>query len=87
MTTDRIAALEKEVAKLRAEVADVRDALKFECDSNTTSITKICRMITANTRDLNALMYKVLPEHAATREQIDNILRIDGLPNSEIKKT
>jgi regulator of replication initiation timing len=67
MTDDRISALEREIAKLRAEVADVREAIKAESDNNTHHIILLHKWVTT-------LAYKVMPEYAETREQIDGIL-------------
>jgi hypothetical protein len=68
MHDDRISAVEKELAKLRAEIADVRKAIKLESDHTTEDITKIWDWITH-------LAYKVLPQHAGTRSQVEKIFQ------------
>ena len=78
MTDDRILALERELAKLRAEVADVRAAIKAESDNNTHHIILLHNWVTT-------LIYKVMPEHAETRDQIDGLLGLNPLPTKQGK--
>jgi hypothetical protein len=78
MTDDRILALEEEVAKLRAEVADARAAIKAESDDTTHHIISLHNWVTT-------LAYKVMPEHAETREQLDGILGLKPPPGEQGK--
>lgn len=73
MNNDRISALEKELEKLRAEVADVRAAIKLESDCSTEHLGKIYDW-------LNEIVYKLMPEHNAVRRQINGILGLEAPP-------
>lgn len=73
MNGDRISALEREVAILRAEVADVRQALKIVSGSTTDHIVSLGKAVGNHGTWLTRLAYKVMPEYEATRQQIDKI--------------
>jgi hypothetical protein len=62
------------VAKLRAEVADVREAIKEESDNTTKSLLSIYKRLGITSDCMTTLIYKVMPEHAETRERLDSIL-------------
>lgn len=87
MTDQRLAALEQEISRLRAEVADVRKAIKAESDNTTTHVVKlykdikstneriisICENVSRHSDWLTTIIYKFMPEHKAARDQIDSI--------------
>lgn len=89
MTDDRILALEREIERLRAEVADLRKALMAESDDTTKNIisinkrtVSICENVNRHSDWLTTLIYKFMPEHKAARDQIDSIFCLsDDRPN------
>jgi hypothetical protein len=87
MDHDRLSRIEKEIAQLRAEIADVRNAFKLECEDTTDHI----RFINANIKKINLhlvtagnhltrLLFKVMPEYASTRLQVDAIVERGSRP-------
>lgn len=81
MNDDRIAMLEREIAQLRTELEDVRSAISIVSNSTTDSLVSLHQSgitVSGNLKRLNdwvtTLIYKVMPEHEGTREQIDSIL-------------
>lgn len=85
MTDDRILALERELAKLRAEVADVRQAIKEESDNTTRHIISINKGMGLTSDWMTTLIYKVMPEYATARKQLNGIFGLDSPPPSHEK--
>ena len=58
---------------IRADVADVRNATKIISDSTTWHICSINDQLGNNGKWLTQLIYKVMPEYAEARQQIDRV--------------
>ena len=83
MVYDRISALEREIVKLRAEVADVRAAIKADSDDTTKHIVSLNKGLGLANDWLTSLIYRVMPEHAEAREQLDGILGVKRPPTKQ----
>lgn len=80
MTDEEIIALRKEIDALRAEVADVRDAIKCEADNTTEHFDAIYRFITDIHEYLMPVVRKVFPGYCAAKKQIDDFMERHGGP-------
>jgi hypothetical protein len=67
--------LRAEVKLLRAEVADVRNALKFESDSTTGFINKIYQAISDIDDRLYPVLHKVFPDLAPMQAAVDDCMK------------
>lgn len=79
MNDDRIRLLEEKTATLEAEINLLRSLLKVESDDTTRRINSINKSLCWVWDWLVPVLYKVMPEFAKTRGQLDGIL---GFPAS-----
>ena len=75
---------ERELAKLRAEITELGEALKIECDSTTKHIKLIYRFVGTINEHLKPVVDKVFPGYAETKKQIDAL--VQGYGNSRNKR-
>jgi hypothetical protein len=78
MITDEIALLKKEIETLRAEIADVRDALKCESTNTTKHLNTMYRYFSDIHSYLMPVVHKVFPGYANSKKQIDAFMESYG---------
>jgi len=85
MNDDRIEQLENEIAVLRADIEFLKGVIKRDVANNTEHFKYIYKA-TGNMWDaLAPVLYKVMPEFAKTRAQMDVIFKFPNLgsPNRD----
>lgn len=85
MNDNDIDALKKEIEALRAEIADVRDALKSETTNTTQHVNAIYRYVADIHDYLMPVVHKVFPGYVAAKKQIDAFMERYGASASTKK--
>ena len=85
MANDEITALKKDIETLRAEIADVRDALKAETVNVTHHVGAIYQYIRDIHEYLMPIVHKVFPGYAAAKKQIDAFMKSYSRPGRRYK--
>jgi hypothetical protein len=85
MQNEEIIAIRKEIAALRAEVVDVREALKLESTNNTQHFRSVYRYIADIHDYLMPVVHKVFPGYTAAKKQIDKFMESYGASDAPRK--
>ena len=78
MQDEEFIALRNEVAKLRAEVADIRQAIECESTNSTEHFQSVYRFIADIHDYLMPVVRKVFPGYSAAKKQIDEFMEHYG---------